>query len=74
MEKWEYMTIELEQKVRGGTITKAVHDTKAYTRQLNEYGQQGWKLVSVFYAEPQALSGSNGTDCIFAIFERKMQP
>ena len=74
MDKWEYITVELEQTlVKGGFIQKAVHDTNAYTKQLNEYGQQGWKLVSTFYASPISVRGTYGTQSIFAIFERKIQ-
>ena len=72
MDKWEYLTIEIEQKVKGGTITKAVHDTRAYTKQLNEYGHQGWELVSIFHTTSQALSGSRGTECLYAAFKRKI--
>ena len=73
MDRWEYITIELEQVlVKGGFMQKAVHDTKSFNKQLNEYGQQGWELVNVFYTAPIALQGSRGTESLFAAFKRKV--
>jgi len=44
MQRWEYRVISL----RDGT----------YTATLNEYGREGWELVSLASKAPEAAAGS----------------
>lgn len=49
MSKWEYITVQLQPLQTGVGILKFnQHDATNYNEQLNSYGLQGWKLVSVF--------------------------
>ena len=62
MEKWEYLTVELEK----GTFWKADH----LTRQQNEYGKKGWELVSQFITLTTSGNSVDGNR-LFATFKRK---
>lgn len=44
MQKWEYKTVKIETKGFLGGIV----DTNVLDALLNQYGQQGWNLMSVF--------------------------
>ncbi|MCL2212635.1 MAG: DUF4177 domain-containing protein [Oscillospiraceae bacterium] len=83
MEKWEYLSIELEPKVELGgkkmdKIVSSVWSAEHFTEQLNDYGKQGWELVSFFCIQAPIITGTtlatinNGTNGIFATFKRKM--
>lgn len=42
--KWEYLTVKFDAKgFLGGVV-----DTQTLDAQLNQLGEQGWELVSVF--------------------------
>lgn len=70
MEKWEYLTVELQQQTAGkGAYTNKQSDVIVFTDQLNKYGSQGWELVSIFI--PSSLHGTT-TEGVFAAFKRKI--
>jgi len=74
MEKWDYLSVELEQKTEGkGFTAKKIWDAQYFSEQLKNYGQQGWELISCFPVSEQAGSGSGRTSRVFAMFKRKMQ-
>jgi len=72
MEKWEYKTVLLQKQTGalGATSWKAEY----FTEQLNEYGQQGWELVSQLSTNAKsATAGFSGyTSNIYATFKRKI--
>ena len=73
MEKWEYLTVELDRITEkpGALKPRPPWDTKHITAQLNTYGMQGWELVGFFYREDGSLNGSLGTQNTFATFKRR---
>ena len=46
MNKWEYISIEIGPK-RNGKPMFTIPDFSYNLEQLNQYGEQGWELVSV---------------------------
>ena len=75
MEKWEYLTIHLERGEKKGKVIQTVEWEPEYmTQQLNEYGQQGWELVSQFCPPFETTFGtSGGAAKVFATFKRKVK-
>jgi len=76
MDRWEYLTINLETAVVSagkGFFSGSTWNTESISSQLNEYGQHGWELVGFFYRESTSSSGSWGTENTFATFKRKIQ-
>ncbi len=79
MEKWEYLTIQLQpKKIPTGGIFKGVTsswDAGYFSEQLNLYGRQGWDLVSCFTTDGAIKNIADwqptGTDGVFAAFKRK---
>ena len=61
--KWEYKTIISAGGFIGGKI-----DGEKFTAHLNELGQDGWEMVSVFDTNQ---SGGQTRD-VFAFFNRPM--
>ncbi len=43
--KWEYTTVTFEAK---GWFLGGILDEKQFNQRLNQMGQEGWELVSVF--------------------------
>ena len=74
MEKWEYLTVELEKGEKRGKITsKKAWKADHLTKQQNEYGKQGWELVSQFCPPTDmALGFTDGDNKVFATFKRKI--
>jgi len=81
MDKWEYMTIQLQPKTMlTGKLLKQANsswDANYFSEQLNRYGQQGWELVSCFATEGAiqiALTWHpQGTNGVFASFKRRVE-
>lgn len=63
MQKWEYKTVKVETKGFLGGIV----DTNALDTLLNQYGQQGWNLISVF--DTNLYQGASRE--IVAVFKRE---
>jgi len=64
MQKWEYKTIKASAKgLLGGVV-----DTSAFDVLLNQLGQQGWNLVSVF--DTNMIDGTSRE--IVAVFKREI--
>jgi hypothetical protein len=74
MEKWEYLTIQLERgEEKGKVVSKKSWEAGHLTKQQNEYGQQGWELVSMFCPPLDMTFGNTGGDStVFASFKRKV--
>ena len=65
MEKFEYRTLFTDAKgVLGGKV-----DPGAFQNELNEYGLQGWELVSTV----AAAQSYGSTRWIISIFKRKIR-
>jgi len=63
MQKWEYKTVKIEAKgFLGGVV-----DTTALDALLNQYGQLGWNLMSVF--DTNTYQGASRE--IVAVFKRE---
>jgi hypothetical protein len=63
MAKWEYMTLMLPAT---GLILGGKLDAQKLTDRLNQLGEEGWELVSVF--DTNMLEGK--TRDVFAILKR----
>ncbi len=64
--KWEYMTIMFEAT---GWFLGGKLDGKKFTERLNELGEQGWEMVSVF--DTNFLQG--GTRDVVAVLKRPLK-
>jgi len=78
MDKWEYLTVELQpKKEQTGKLlnpTSLTWDANYFTEQQDELGRQGWEMVSCFCIEATITNGySRGTHGVFAAFKRKIQ-
>ena len=73
MEKWEYLTIQLERSAKKWKVfsTNSIL-AEHLSDQLNEYGQQGWELVSQFCPQQEMTLGFCGASGIYATFKRKI--
>jgi len=63
LEKWEYTSIKVESKgLLGGML-----DISQFDNKLNNFGEQGWELVSCF------STTQDGGKCreIVAVFKRR---
>lgn len=60
--KWTYATAKFETS----GLTRTKFDEGAFDDKLNEYGAQGWELVSVF----DTNAGDGGTKFVLAVFKR----
>ena len=73
MEKWEYLTVELERKVDGkGLAATKTWDAQSLSAQQNVYGQQGWELVCWLAPTEGEFAGSAATKQVLATFKRKV--
>ena len=63
--KWEYATVVVETS--GWFITGKI-DGKTFNDKLNEFGEQGWELVSVY----DTNFANGGTGDVIAVFKRPM--
>jgi len=73
MDTWEYKTAKLKKQDGEGFFKTTAWTSESFTEQLNEYGQQGWELVSHFCTIAPAGGGSSShTDAVFATFKRKV--
>lgn len=61
--KWEYKTVSL-----GEFVNK--NKTLNIAETLNEYGAQGWELVSIFEPKAQSYGIPNRLDESFMVFKR----
>ncbi|WP_312887184.1 DUF4177 domain-containing protein [Clostridium lacusfryxellense] len=63
LEKWEYTSIKVESKGFMGGIL----DISNFDNELNNFGEQGWELVSCF------STTQDGGKCreIVAVFKRR---
>ncbi len=61
--KWEYFTVAF---VASGFWLGGKLDGNAFNAKLNEMGQQGWELMSVF----DTNTSSGQTRDVFAVFKR----
>lgn len=64
--QWEYRTF-------AARITGAATDSAQIEQQLNEYGAEGWELVSVIGTESTFL-GTGRTGTMVAFFKRPLNP
>ena len=63
MERWEYTTVKMEAEGWfGGVVNTAKLDSL-----LNDLGQQGWNLISVFDTN---MAGGGITREVLAVFKR----
>ena len=77
MEKWEYLTVELEPIANKKMLRTSdkVWTAELITGQLNVHGQEGWELVACIRDyEVVNITNIAGHDTrkIFAMFKRKM--
>jgi len=63
LEKWEYTSIKVEPKGFMGGILDVSH----FDNELNNFGEQGWELVSCFST---AQDGGKSRE-IVAVFKRR---
>ena len=63
LEKWEYTSIKVEAKGFMGGILDISH----FDNELNNFGEQGWELVSCFST---AQDGGKSRE-IVAVFKRR---
>jgi len=63
LEKWEYISIKVETKGLMGGILDVSH----FDNELNNFGEQGWELVSCFST---AQDGGKSRE-IVAVFKRR---
>lgn len=64
MQKWEYRTVKVDAKgMLGGVV-----DVQELDQLLNQLGQQGWNLVSVFDTNMMVHGTSRE---IVAVFKRQ---
>ncbi|KQV49826.1 hypothetical protein ASC95_29705 [Pelomonas sp. Root1217] len=64
MQKWEYKTVKVDAKgMLGGVV-----DVQEFDGLLNQLGQQGWNLVSVFDTN-MMIHGTSRE--IVAVFKRE---
>jgi hypothetical protein len=61
-QNWTYTTAKFETT----GLTRTKFDEEAFDTKLNEYGRQGWELVSVF----DTNAGDGGTRFVLAVFKR----
>jgi len=61
--KWEYLTAKFEAT---GWFLGGILDAQKFTDHLNQLGQQGWELVSVF----DTNMGSGQTREVVAVLKR----
>ncbi len=63
MEKWEYASFKIETEGFSGGIL----DIKDFNSTLNEFGEQGWELVSCISTN----MGHGATREVISVFKRK---
>jgi hypothetical protein len=63
MGKWEYTSFKVETKGFSGGIL----DTEDFDSKLNEFGEQGWELISCISTN----MGQGATREIVAVFKRR---
>jgi hypothetical protein len=62
--KWEYLSVAFAAT---GFWVQGKLDGDAFNERLNQLGQKGWELVSVF----DTNVGGGGTRDVFAVFKRQ---
>ena len=72
MEKWEYLTIDLDKKPKEGFFGVESWCAEYFTEKLDAYGEDGWELVSMFAPVESAMQGATETKHVFATFKRKL--
>jgi hypothetical protein len=64
--KWEYRVVELREGIFGSKQSGSkLQDA------LNEYGRQGWRVVSIVKADIKGRIGPGGTEGLLVTFERQ---
>ncbi len=63
MEQWEYLSVKFETTGFSGGIL----DLADFDRQLNQYGKDGWELVSPFTTN----QAQGATRFVIAVLKRK---
>jgi hypothetical protein len=64
--RWEYLTVKF---IASGFFTTGTLDGDAFNGKLNELGEQGWELVTVF--DTNWVQG--GTRDVVAVFKRPVK-
>jgi Domain of unknown function (DUF4177) len=64
--RWEYLTVKFNST---GFFTTGTLDGDAFNGKLNELGEQGWELVTVF--DTNWFQG--GTRDVVAVFKRPVR-
>lgn len=64
---YQYVVVEVREKLLGGKVSG-----ESLSGLLNQYGAQGWRLVTITPADVKGRIGPGGVEGLLVTFERQV--